>query len=740
MMRWTRSLTLGAFAAVLGSTFAGCSANEKAAPGALMIAVQTDLVAPKDVSAVGLFISSDGKPVFSDTRDTAPNGEVHFPATIAVIADENRPGAVIKIRAVAFTSDARVRVLRDAITTVPRGRTALLRMPLLWINDGSGTGSRADTLAAASVRPLDNSLDVLSNVQSTCTDPTQTYVDGECRDANVDSSALVDYHEEEIFGGGHADGTDGSCFDVKACFASAVPLTLAADCSAVLPQGFRADDPNLSLAIALKQAPSGAAASTGECLGNGACLVPLDQGTSFTSSGNTVHLPAAVCKRIAENVALGVVASRACAAKTDAQPACGPASAVSSDHPISPEGGATEAGAFDFDAGAPSDAATEDAAPLPGEDAAVDGSIVVDAGSDADAAATLDAGDASSDAAVDAGDAGVVGDGGVVGPEFGPVTDYTIGEPDPTGLEFDGQRLYVARANNGPLEANVVSFALSDLLANPSNAAFPRSVHFSPTDSVGSTAPLFDVTYASNVPVRLVGAFGQAAPWKFMNCALGGAGCATTGQLPTEPSPFAARAIALTPNRLYVANTNTADINYYDYGTTSWSAFTLPTSYQVTAIHYILGANTLVVGLASGEIYRCVDAPCSATNGAWYTIAPTPGAVTAIADDGANMFWATTGQGLFKENATAPILLAAGPLVDTNTTSLSVDAKYIYFGAATTLNGALLDGSAPTTPLSIAVAPSNITSVVSANDEVFFTASPNTLRAACKRYLNPNCK
>ena len=99
---------------------AGCAADTEPFPGAIMVAVQTDLVAPKDVSAVGLFISSDGRPIFSDTRDTAPNGEVHFPATIAVIGDASRPGAVVKVRAVAFTRDAKVRVLRDAFTTVPR--------------------------------------------------------------------------------------------------------------------------------------------------------------------------------------------------------------------------------------------------------------------------------------------------------------------------------------------------------------------------------------------------------------------------------------------------------------------------------------------------------------------------------------------------------------------------------------------------------------------------------------------
>ena len=404
----------------------GCSGKTEPYPGGLMVAVQTDLVAPKDVTAVGLYISSDGKPLFADTRDTAPNGEVHFPATIAVIADANRPRAVIRVRAVAFARDGKVRVLRDAVTTVPRGRTGILRTPLLWINQGSGTGARSDiahssrsgtSLGAttpadavrAGTRLNDAPLDALSNVKSACLNPDETYIDGECKDARVDGDALPEYREEDVFGGGHADGTGGTCFDVKACFASAAPLTLDAGCSAVLGDGQGAGDPNLSLGVALKD--TGAAeTSTGECLGNGVCVVPLDKDAGYTIAGNEVHLAAAFCKRIARGEALGVVVTRACPSKTDAVPACGPASSVNSDHPIRPDGGAQEAGSIDFDGGPSVDAAKQEDGGL---DATVDSSVdaTVDSGNAADSAADSGVSDAAPDGASDGG-ADSAADGG----------------------------------------------------------------------------------------------------------------------------------------------------------------------------------------------------------------------------------------------------------------------------------------------------------------------------------------
>lgn len=321
---------------------AACTGKTLPYAGGIMLAVQTDLAAPKDVASVGLFITSDGRPIFGDTREVAPNGEVKFPATIAILADADRPGAVVKVRAVAFKASGEVRVLRDVITTIPQGRTGLLRAPLKWINEGSGTGNRDQVVA---------STDGFVKLVSACPDG-QTFLEGECGDAHVDGNSLPDYTEKDVFGGGDAEGRGGRCFDVTTCFASPrdVPLD-PSTCSATLPFA-SPDDPNLSLAIVLP--PS---ADAGECFG-GACYIPLDRTSGWSARGGTVELPRGICRKIQDGKALRVVATTACPGKDLTTPACGPASAVgSSTSPPSSDGGTPLDGATAPDFEAPFSAA-----------------------------------------------------------------------------------------------------------------------------------------------------------------------------------------------------------------------------------------------------------------------------------------------------------------------------------------------------------------------------------------------
>lgn len=312
-----------------------------------MLSIQTDLSAPKDVAAVGLFITSDGRPVFSDTRDVAPSGEVRFPATIAIVADEARPRAQIKIRVVAFKPSGDVRVLRDILTTIPKGRTGLLRAPLLWINEGSGKGSRYTLGGATAVTTSDvGASDGFGKLTSACPDG-QTFLEGACADATVDGDALPDYDERAVFGGGSANG-DGRCFDVLACFGADAPVALdAATCTATLA-GVAPADPNLSFAVKLP-----ATAGTGECRADG-CLVPLDKGSGWKAEGAGVSFSKAICARIASGAALGIVRATACPTKDATVPSCGPASrvATSSAPPgvtSNPDGGTTTPVNDDFE-------------------------------------------------------------------------------------------------------------------------------------------------------------------------------------------------------------------------------------------------------------------------------------------------------------------------------------------------------------------------------------------------------
>lgn len=344
-MRRTRTSPALLAAMIVGLTVA-CEGETLPYAGGLMLCVQTDLAAPKDISAIGLYITSDGRPIFADTRDVAPSGEVKLPATIAVLADADRPRAVIKIRAIAFKEGGEVRVLRDIITTIPKGRTALLRAPLLWINEGSGTGTRSELVS--SIRPKDLP-DGFTRITSACPDG-QTFLEGECGDANVDSDALPDYVEKDVFGGGDSAGNGGRCFDVIGCFAgSATAVTVdTSTCSAALPNVDAQNDPNLSFSILLP-----ASASAGECK-DGVCLVPLDKGVGWRPSAGGVTFPRALCSRITSGKALGVVRTSACPTKDITIPSCGPASSVTTSSTSTPGdgglGGDASTSSMDFDA------------------------------------------------------------------------------------------------------------------------------------------------------------------------------------------------------------------------------------------------------------------------------------------------------------------------------------------------------------------------------------------------------
>ena len=317
LIRVNRRKAIGALllvgAAAMPAAVAACSSDAEPV-GAIMLAVSTNMRAPKDVDALGLRITSNGVPIFDDTRQVAPNGEVKFPATLAVLASKD-PRATVKIRVVAFRG-SEARILRDVVTTVPQARVALLRLPIQWLDDGSGVGD---------VRiPL-------GDLRSTCTIPDETSIGGRCRAGVIDSESLPTYDERDVFGGGSAALGDGACFDARACFEGAALLTVdRASCSVQLPDGAPRDRVNLAIVL-----PPG---SDGECTALG-CLVPLDAhspdgwsdpGADGGAEGSAeLRLPEAVCARLDEGKALGVAATFGCTSKRDETPLCGEASAVS---------------------------------------------------------------------------------------------------------------------------------------------------------------------------------------------------------------------------------------------------------------------------------------------------------------------------------------------------------------------------------------------------------------------------
>ncbi len=317
---WRLRCRMGALAAAtaFGLALVGGGCSSKKAPGALMLAFSTDLAVPKDVSAVGLYITASGRPIHFGEYEAVDEGTgqyfVRFPSTFAVVSNGSASGSV-RVQLVAFKKSPSGRVpfvMREALTTVPTDRTALLRMPLQWLNQGGIVGTT----------PTPGSL-----LRNNCAAENLGYVDGECGNIEIDSSKLPDYREGDVFGGGSSTGKGSSCFDVAQCFGQRGVVTVdPRDCT--IP-GAPSDVSHVNLALQTK-------GGEGVCIGDGAtppCFAVLDAsvpgdpastGSGWSARDGRIYLPRGVCRRLRDGDATALVASGACASKAESVPLCGP--------------------------------------------------------------------------------------------------------------------------------------------------------------------------------------------------------------------------------------------------------------------------------------------------------------------------------------------------------------------------------------------------------------------------------
>ncbi len=262
MMKKTHWLGVGlalASLAIAGGSNQACGGKKSA----IMLAVNTDMKAPKDVNAVSVTISTNNTVKHNVIGRVTPQGEILLPATLAVV-EPDEENASIRIRVMAF-QERKARVLRDVRTSIPAGgRVVLLRIPLNFVNDGSTQGTLPDNVlpapnpgtgggggvggggsSGADGGSLDggsssggssgssgggtsggtpsaggDTFDPFTFVPN-CPNPEETWIDGECKDAYVDPNTLPDFDESLV---GSGDIEAGNCFDVKKCFAEATPI------------------------------------------------------------------------------------------------------------------------------------------------------------------------------------------------------------------------------------------------------------------------------------------------------------------------------------------------------------------------------------------------------------------------------------------------------------------------------------------------------------------------------------
>ncbi len=279
----------------LGVTTAIGFACAEKPPVGLMIAIQTNLSVTKDFDQLGLYITADGVPILTQTYQIE-GGSVRLPSTIAIAPPKN-PNAVIRVRAVAFKTDA-AKVLREGITTVPSNRLAVLPLPLKWINSGSAKGTEAEF----QVNPF------AKNV-SLCPD-LNTKENGICIASSINVDDLKDYNASEIFGGSDTS-SGGSCFDVPTCFAQRIEVPVDdTTCTVTEP-------PNMTnIAVSTLS-------GEGEKVG-GDNLIVLDE-DEYSVTGAVISLPKTLCDPNGlKPQRKAIFLSPSCESKSSKYPICGP--------------------------------------------------------------------------------------------------------------------------------------------------------------------------------------------------------------------------------------------------------------------------------------------------------------------------------------------------------------------------------------------------------------------------------
>ena len=100
-----------------GCVASACSAKHDPPPGALLLAIETDLRVSGDIDTIGIAVSdADGSHVSEDsTYPLATAGTATFPATLAIVRGTSSP---IKIRVIGYRKGNPISV-HDTVTTIP---------------------------------------------------------------------------------------------------------------------------------------------------------------------------------------------------------------------------------------------------------------------------------------------------------------------------------------------------------------------------------------------------------------------------------------------------------------------------------------------------------------------------------------------------------------------------------------------------------------------------------------------
>jgi len=307
------------FAAAAVSFATGCEQAE-GPRGQLVIAFQTDMALPTQIDNVRVQLTRRGGDVLlmdAYSIGGSPNDNP-IPGSLVLVAGANPEPITITV---AGSKSDLWRTYREIVTTVPRDRVAMLRMPIQWLCNES---AQPQVVTVA-----DGKGGQVSRVVQTCPDG-ETCKAGACVSNETDSATLPDFDPMDLYGGAE-EPEQGACFDVVECMGAGTAVVPDANCTIERPAGENVN-------VALRVAGGGICNDAGPVT---TCFVPLDgedsEGWTTTADGSRIQLPAEVCRRLAERKVLAVQSSTACQTKTPALPPCGAWSVVPDSRAIVPD-------------------------------------------------------------------------------------------------------------------------------------------------------------------------------------------------------------------------------------------------------------------------------------------------------------------------------------------------------------------------------------------------------------------
>jgi hypothetical protein len=290
-------------AALLAS--AGCDSSGP--QGELVIAVSTDMAMPQQIDNVAVQVLMRGSVVFDQNYPVGSGAEgAGIPATLTLASGSRRDPVTVRV---SGQRRGRWRTYREATTTVPVDRSAMLRMPVQWLCDES-----------AKAIPFRDSNGVTRIQMASACDEGNTCVAGRCIPTLIDEATLPDFAPQQVFGGAE-NPENGECFDTIPCMAPGSIVEPDEECAIPKPDG---DAVN----VALRVTNDGICDATTGTI----CFVPLDQdsieGWSPREDSNRLQLPEAVCDKLKSRRVNAVYVSTECPTKVPSIPPCGPWSSV----------------------------------------------------------------------------------------------------------------------------------------------------------------------------------------------------------------------------------------------------------------------------------------------------------------------------------------------------------------------------------------------------------------------------